>query len=252
MNIALIPARKGSIRIPHKNLKMVGNKALWRIAVNHGLDSSADLVILSTDFQELYDEYDDTDYRVAESTEIFLVDKRPPEYCTGKGRMSRWICDHIIPKYSLNPEDKICLIQPTYPFITTESINWAFDMCTHKHVASAQTISYVSHRMHKDNERNVDGSNVSFTSPHRKMISWSNPTDQYVFGGVVACTVSNYKHPLAPFAVPSTSRIVPMMEGFDIDTREDLEIARAWSAYIRKNQLIGMIDAVTASRVTQG
>ena len=52
--VAIVPARKGSKRLPNKNLLKLGNQSLVEIAVQKALDTNIfEKVIISSDSQEI-------------------------------------------------------------------------------------------------------------------------------------------------------------------------------------------------------
>ena len=56
MNIALIPARSGSKRLPGKNIKLLNGKPLIFYSINAALETNLFTeVIISTDSQEIAD-----------------------------------------------------------------------------------------------------------------------------------------------------------------------------------------------------
>ena len=223
--IAIIPARGGRERIPNKNLMMIRGETLVSIAANKGLRSDANTTILSTDSERIIE---------ACPNDSIALHHRPSQYCGSKERFSRCILEDMIPKYNIKPEDIITLIQPTYPFVTVESLNWSMKVYynSNKYV-SAQTVSLVPERFHPHNSRWCRSTGtIGFEHPGYKRLTWSAQSDRYVFSGAVSCLAGAFNNTLAPFSEPSACKIVDLMEGHDIDTYEDLYIARAWAYFM--------------------
>ena len=112
----VVPARKGSRSIKNKNLQKIGDTSLVGYAINLAL-SSKFKVILTTDIEELVDNY--------KSFEI-EIRKRPKHLATDSATMEDVILD-VIKSYSLEDQE-IILLQPTSPFRTCEQLHSMIDL----------------------------------------------------------------------------------------------------------------------------
>lgn len=123
MNIALIPARSGSKRLPGKNIKLLNNKPLIyytiRVAQETKLFSE---IIVSTDSQEIAD--------IAISCGATAPLLRPTEYATDTSTDIEWI-SHAINLMVKTPRSEIgfvSILRPTSPLRTSGTIISAFNL----------------------------------------------------------------------------------------------------------------------------
>ena len=120
--IAVILARSGSKGLPHKNVKVLGDKPLMAWTINSaGKSKLIEKIVLSTDS----DEY----YKIAKSfDENIIYHKRTPELA--EDVPSEWVLLDVVKNLSnLFDDDSILvLLQPTTPFITSKD----FDTCIQK------------------------------------------------------------------------------------------------------------------------
>jgi CMP-N-acetylneuraminic acid synthetase neuA len=105
MKIAVIPARKGSVGLPNKNLKKISNLSLLDRTIQFVKELNLfDKIIVTTD------------YNKAEfSSKGIAVRKRPKELATSFATMVDVLLD-VITEYKLKDDDFIILFQPTSPF----------------------------------------------------------------------------------------------------------------------------------------
>lgn len=116
LNIAVIPARGGSKRLPNKNIKPLKGKPLivWTIeaALQYG---GFDIVIVSTDSQKIAD--------VAKAAGAFVPFLRPAELATDTST-TEGVIGHIVEWIEKNFEKvaRVTLLQPTSPLRDAEEI----------------------------------------------------------------------------------------------------------------------------------
>lgn len=113
----LIPARSGSTGLPHKNIRQLGDKPLlaWRIETTKPLAHEGSAIWLSTDSPEYA--------RIGKKFGAEVPFLRPAELSTHTAS-SVSVCLHAM-AYAQNCElsfDYIGLLQPTSPFIKTQSL----------------------------------------------------------------------------------------------------------------------------------
>lgn len=129
MNLAIIPARGGSKRIPRKNIKPFHGKPMIVYAINAALTSKAfDRVIVSTDDAEIAE--------IAKANGAELPFIRPPELADDHSPTVPVIAHAIQACEAMgwNIED-VCCIYPGVPFISTT------DLCS----AQAKLVSTNAH-----------------------------------------------------------------------------------------------------------
>lgn len=111
MRVAVIPARRGSVEFPNKNLQRLSGLSLLdrtiKFVTHLGL---FDRVIVTTDYTE--DEYISGNYAVRE---------RPKELATSSATMVDVLLD-VVDACGLSGEDFVVLFQPTSPFRSKDNV----------------------------------------------------------------------------------------------------------------------------------
>ena len=105
--VAFVPARSGSERVPHKNIRPLAGHPLLAYAIETALQSGAfERVVVSTDSEE-----------IAEVARWYGADVpflRPPEYATATSPDIEWLAhtlEHLDERYDL-----FALVRATNPF----------------------------------------------------------------------------------------------------------------------------------------
>jgi len=105
VKIAVIPARKGSVGIPNKNLQKISELSLLDRTIEFVKKSALfDQIIVTTDYGE--DEYNSKDV---------CNRNRPRELATSSATMVDVLLD-VITEFRLKSDDSVILFQPTSPF----------------------------------------------------------------------------------------------------------------------------------------
>ena len=111
MRIAVIPARSGSVELPHKNLQVVGGKSLLNRAIDFAIEADVfDKMIVTTDYSAHLFQSDGVE-----------VHHRTENLATSQTTMVEVLVD-VIKAFCLDDEDKIVLLQPTSPFRVFEDL----------------------------------------------------------------------------------------------------------------------------------
>lgn len=123
MNIALIPARSGSKRLPGKNTKLLNNKPLIYYTIRAAQKTKLfSEIIVSTDSQEI------ADIAISFGATVPLL--RPSEYATDTSTDIEWV-SHAINSMVKTPRSEISfvsILRPTSPLRTSETIINAFNL----------------------------------------------------------------------------------------------------------------------------
>lgn len=136
-NIAVIPARGGSQRIPQKNIKLLNGKPLIAYSIQTALESGLfDKVIVSTDDQEIAE--------VARKWGAETPFTRPDEladHFTGTTPVMQHALRTLIEQGK--KIDKACLIYATCPLLTAEDLRLGYEaLKTHGLSFSATTFDF--------------------------------------------------------------------------------------------------------------
>ena len=136
--IGIVPARAGSTAVKNKNIRLLNNQPLLSYAINTGLNSSLDRVILSTDspeYQEIGKKYN------AETP--FL---RPKKFSTTTASSFDVIIhclDFLKAEENYQP-DAVFLLRPTSPFRTANQIDEAIQLLESENVDSVSAMTTVN------------------------------------------------------------------------------------------------------------
>ncbi|HEY2326943.1 MAG TPA: acylneuraminate cytidylyltransferase family protein [Gaiellaceae bacterium] len=114
--VALVPARSGSIRVPGKNLLMLGGHPLLAYAIAAARESGVFVdVLVSTDSTETAD--------VARRYGATVPHLRPAELATATSPDIDWVLDVM----GGREEDAFAILRPTSPFRTDATIRRAWE-----------------------------------------------------------------------------------------------------------------------------
>ena len=116
--LAFVPARKGSKRVTKKNVQELDGRPLFMHSVDIAKSSKyIDNILVSTDSQEIKD--------ISVAIGCVSGSLRPEELSGDRAR----IVDAIIHELNTNnlDVDVVVLLQPTYPFRTTEMLDGAIE-----------------------------------------------------------------------------------------------------------------------------
>ena len=118
--VGVIPARKGSKRVPGKNTRLLGGRPLIMYTAEAAIESGVfDEVIVSTDDPSVEDLFRGDDR--------FVLDPRPAAMAGDDVQLERVLLDIIERRSLAGKYDYICLAQPTSPLRTARDFkeSWA-------------------------------------------------------------------------------------------------------------------------------
>lgn len=218
--IALIPARKGSARVPGKNMALLNGRPLLWYAIRGAKESGQfDRIVVSTDWNECV--------TLAENMGVDAL-LRPDELCTDQAHDYQWV-RHAIdahPSY-----DAFVILRPTSPFRTAETIKRAMDDFRCIPCDSMRAVEKTT--AHPKKSWDVDGVYMfPYEEGDRGGFPYYDLATQmlgpvYVQNG---CIHIAWTATLEKFGNVSGERIRPFFtegnEGVDINTPQDLEYAK--------------------------
>lgn len=152
-NLAIIPARGGSKRIPRKNIKDFFGKPIIAYSIQAAIDSGLfDEIIVSTDDMEIA--------QIAKQFGASVPFMRSSQAADDHATLAD-VIDEVKDSYlKLNKEFKyICCILPTAPLITKENIEKGYSVLTKKDADSVRPVvcfSYPIQRAVKMNNGKVE------------------------------------------------------------------------------------------------
>lgn len=221
MNIAIIPARGGSKRIPRKNIKPFHGKPMIAYSIETAVSSGCfDRVLVSTDDEEIADvarQYgaEVPFMRPSEIADDFAttmdVMKHAVDWCSEQG----WLVENV------------CCIYATAPFLQTKSLLDGLDILEASpidYVFSATTFPFPIQRSLNVNK---DGMVEMFYPEHMNTRSQDLPEAIHDAGQFYWGKADSYANQKAFFTSRSKAVLLPRKRVQDIDTPEDWEFAEA-------------------------
>lgn len=228
---AFIPARGGSRRIPSKNLERVGPYTLVEHAIRCAVDAGIESIVVSTDDERIAD-------RATQAGA--LVHDRPAHLAGDRAQIEdavlHWLRERA--RYGDEPgrDEAVVILQPTSPLRRPETVRRCVQVMREREADSVLTVS-LDHRSPFRGDRCHDlGDGVMRAIWHRPD-GWTRPRTQDVRAqpeenGCVY--VVRVDHLYATHSrVGGREYVVPVdaVEAWDVDTPDELEVARAmWAA----------------------
>ena len=231
MNIAVIPARGGSKRIPGKNIRKFCEKPMIAWSIKTALRSGCfSKVVVSTDDQET------ADLAVQYGAEVPFL--RPPELADDHvptlpviKHAIQWLQDN-----GITPSN-VCCIYPTAPFLSTEALRQgeaALSKDDLDFTLSVTSFSYPPQRALRITESNrieMYYKEHMFTRSQDLEPIWHD-AGQFVWGKVSAWLDEK------PILAPNSEGIVlPRYLVHDIDTEEDWTLAELVFRALKSKEL---------------
>lgn len=121
MNVAIIPARAGSKRIPNKNIKLFAGKPIIAYSIESALRSKfIDAVYVSTDSEEIAE--------ISRSYGATVPFQRPKSLALDT-TPTMPVVSHALQELSnLHPINNVCLLTATAPLLEPKDIDNAYEM----------------------------------------------------------------------------------------------------------------------------
>ncbi len=215
-NIAIIPARGGSKRIPRKNIKLFMGKPIIAYSIEAAIETGIfDEVMVSTDDNEIAD----IAKKYGASVPFLRSKYTSNDYAT----TDDVICE-VIQRYKEKNiiYDNICCIYSTAPFVTSSKIKEAFSLLDkYDSVFTAVAYSYPIQR----SLRMTDGK-ISMTFPkYLKSRSQDLETIYHDAGQFYISKTDAYLKYKDFWGANTTAIILPETEVQDLDTLTDWKLA---------------------------
>jgi pseudaminic acid cytidylyltransferase len=229
--IAIIPARGGSKRIPHKNIKFFHGKPIiaWSIetAIKSGL---FDKVIVSTDDNEI------AEISTKYGAEIPFI---RPEILSNDFATTGEVIEHAINFYIQKNKkpNLICTLYATAPFVTPDDLKDSFHqmLSNNKHLGfSATEFTFPIQRGFF-----INNGLISMYQPEHYLTRSQDLNKAYHDAGQFYWTTDYaIENKFMMFGENSHPYIIPRYKVCDIDNLDDWNMAEIQYEYILRNMLI--------------
>lgn len=220
MNVAIIPARGGSKRIPRKNIKLFHGKPIIAYSIETAMESGCfDCIIVSTD--------DDEIAAVAREFGAEVPFKRPAELADDYTGTLDAIAHAIESLSDLDIKDTlVCCIYPTAPLLEPQDLRHGHALLTKQaqvqYVFSAVEFDFpIQRAIYLNDAQEV----AMFQSEHAQTRSQDLPAAYHDAGQFYWGRAQAFVHKQAFFAQHSRITDLPALKVRDIDTPIDWDIA---------------------------
>tara|TARA_R100000935_G_scaffold43936_1_gene66610 strand:- start:163 stop:852 length:690 start_codon:yes stop_codon:yes gene_type:complete len=219
-NIAIIPARGGSKRLPGKNVKSLAGKPLIAWTIEAALQSKVfDHVFVSTDCDEIA--------KVAKSFGAQVPFLRPAEIATDTATTND-VVTHLVEWFEEEHTKEVTtvsILQPTSPLRNAQHIQEAFELMKDKHAKAVISVCELEHPIQFCNKLALDGSMDGFIDP--KNIQRTQDLEPYYrLNGAIYFLSREYVSRLNELYSEGTySYVMTSQLSVDIDTKEDFTLA---------------------------
>lgn len=219
MNIAIIPARGGSKRIPRKNIKLFHGKPMIAYSIEAAQQSGCfDKIIVSTDDQDIAVVAMEYGAEVPFLRPADIAD----DFATTMDVMQHAINWCVDQKWGV---EKICCIYATAPFILPEYIKQGLHSVSADNVEYAFSATTFAFPIQRAISLDKDGAVTMISSEHANTRSQDLPEAYHDAGQFYWGKASAFLAGKAIFAEHSTVVILPRKRVQDIDTPEDWDLA---------------------------
>jgi pseudaminic acid cytidylyltransferase len=221
MNIAIIPARGGSKRIPRKNIKIFHGKPMIAYSIEAALKSRCfDRIIVSTDDQEIAD----TALKYGAEVPFLRPAAIADDYATTMDVMEHAI--QYLAKEKISPQF-ICCIYATAPFILADDLRKGLGMLNEPKVEYAFSATSFPFPIQRAIKLTGQGDVKMFSEQYadtrsQDLVEAYHDAGQFYWGRTSAFIARK-----AIFAEHSKVVLLPRERVQDIDTVEDWELAEA-------------------------
>jgi len=221
LNIAVIPARGGSKRIPKKNIKLFCNKPIMAYSIGVAITSKLfDRVIVSTDNKEIAD----TAKEYGAEVPFMRPSKLADDY-TGTDEVFL----HAL-NFLMNAQIKYknaCCIYPTAPFLTVSLISDGLDKLIENNATSCFPVLEFSSPIFRALEINEKG-RLDMISPKYKSFRSQDLQNTYRDSGQFYwVNIKKYFVEKSILSNDSIPIILSKYDAIDIDTDEDWRFAES-------------------------
>jgi CMP-N-acetylneuraminic acid synthetase len=228
--LAIIPARKGSKRLPGKNMLQLAGKPLiqWTIECAQASGSIDEICVTSDDDMVL---------ALAESMNVTYRIERPASLSDDLARTTD-VIEHALEEcVHLGAEPSIlCLLQPTSPLRTVADIDAAIELHRRSNAASVVSVSELEHPLRWcvsiDESLAIHGVFGDLASAP----SVEQPKHYRLNGAVYISNVARFTHSNSLFGKGTVAYVMDRDRSIDIDTATDFLYAQALCARLSEGR----------------
>ena len=215
MNLAIIPARGGSKRIPRKNIKPFCGKPMiaWSIEAAQG-SGCFDRIIVSTDDEEI------AEFARQWGAEVPFM--RPAELADDHAT-TRPVVNHAIREATriYGAPEAVCCLYPTAPFVTVEDLRRGLQMLQEEKVDFVFTAATFAYPIQRAFRRTATGGLERIQPEHRSTRSQDLEEAFHDAGQFYWGLSQAFLDERDTVSEQSRALMLPRFRVHDIDTEED-------------------------------
>jgi pseudaminic acid cytidylyltransferase len=221
MNIAVIPARGGSKRIPWKNIKLFAGSPMMSYSIKAAFDSKMfDRVIVSTDSEKIAAVARDFGAEIP-----FLRSKELSDDFTGTDAVVLDTLERLSQTDNREHIDYVCCIYATAPFLLPEDLQRGFEVLKQSGAGSAFTVTSFPYPIFRSLRENEAGCLEMIWPEHKNARSQDLPQALHDAGQFYLAKADYFKSEKTFWTKDARPIHQPRQRVQDIDTPEDWEIA---------------------------
>lgn len=225
-NLAIIPARGGSKRIPKKNIKDFLGKPIIAYSIEAAFKSGLfEEVMVSTDDKEIVD----IAIKYGAKIPFLRNEETADDYAT-----LAEVINEVIENYKKQNFvfDNVCCILPTAPFVTSKNIGKAYQLLNKEQFDSVRPIVQFSYPIQR--ALRFDGNNVNMFNPEHLRTRSQDLEPTYHDAG-------QFYWFRFDTGLPGSKKgaiVIPDILVQDIDTLEDWEIAEFKYRFLQQKEIL--------------
>ena len=231
MKIAIIPARGGSKRIPHKNTKQFCGKPIIAYSIEAALASGIfERVIVSTDAQDI------ADIAQAYGAEVPFL---RPAHVADDHATTLDVIQHTLIELDITPSPTafICCIYATAPFVTPERLATGLTILTHYQLDYCFSAAEFCYPIQRALRLNATGQISMFQPEHANTRSQDLEPAYHDAGQFYWGTSAAFMAGKPFFSGNVRPVILPLSQVQDIDTPDDWYKAEFLFELLQRNKI---------------
>lgn len=228
MNIAIIPARSGSIRIPNKNIKKFYGKPIISYSIKSAIDSNLfDKVIVSTDSEKIAN--------IALKFGATIPFLRPKKIADNKTRITEVIKHTLLWYKRKNIQFKyVCCIYAANPLIEIKYLKKAYKELLKKDKDFALSVTKYNHPIQRAIFINKSGNIQPYSKKNIKNRTQDLKDSYHDTGQFILGKSQSFLKSIEPISSKSLPIVIPSYKVCDIDDLEDFKRAELIYRHFKK------------------
>lgn len=232
MNVAIIPARGGSKRIPRKNVKLFHGKPIIAYSIEAALESGCfERVIVSTDDSEIA--------KVARAYGAEVPFMRPKEIADDYST-TLMVIEHALAALALDSVEyqNCCCIYATAPFVTAKQLTQGLQLMQQRQADYLFPVCEFAAPIQRAINLDENAGVTMFSPEHLNSRSQDLTAAYYDTGQFYWGSVSAYLASKPIYSEKASGLVLPKGSVVDIDTPQDWLLAEALFSFYQQRSSV--------------